>query len=250
MDLLQGDKIEDLQNGYKIIQNTDYFRFGTDAMLLAHFSDINDGERVVEFCTGCGIIPILLCAKTSDADITGIEIQQDLADMAQRSVNMNGLEDRIQIICGDIKEVRQHVEYGADAVIVNPPYEKVHAGKSNANPYVNVAKREVKCTLDDVITAAAKVLRTGGRLYMIYRTQRFAELMERLRNYKLEPKRVMLVAPQQGKAPNFALVEARKGAKEGMEFLPSLVVYEVDGTYTEPLRRIYHIEEEDKCCTL
>lgn len=250
MQLVQGDKMEDLQNGYSIIQNTNYFCFGTDAILLAHFADVNDGERVVDFCTGCGIIPILLCAKTSNADVMGIEIQPELADMAERSVKINKLEERVRVICGDIKEVRQYVEYGVDAVVVNPPYEKVDAGKSNKNSYVNIAKREVKCTLEDVVAAAARVLRTGGRLYMIYRTQRFAELMERLRHHKLEPKRVMLVTQQQGKAPNFALVEARKGAKEGVEFLPTLIVYEADGTYTEPLKRIYHLEEEDECCIL
>lgn len=244
MQLEDGEKIEDLQNGYYIIQNPAYFSFGTDAILLAHFSSVNAGERIVDFGTGCGIIPILLCAKTKGIHVTGIEIQDELARMAAKSVTLNALEDDIRIIHGDIKKVSDVVDYGVDVVVVNPPYEKTGAGKENASPYVNIAKREVMCTLEDVVYATSRVLRTGGRLYMIYRTERFAELMECMRKHKVEPKQIMLVSQKQGKAPNFALVEGRKGAGEGVKFLPSLVVYEQDGTYTQQAKKIYHIEEE------
>lgn len=145
---------------------------------------------------------------------------------------------------GDIKKIRDITEYGADVVIVNPPYEKVGSGKQNVNKYINIAKREIMCTLEDVISSAAKILRSGGRLYLIYRTERFAELMESMRKHKIEPKRIMLVEQFQGKPPNFALVEGRKGAREGVAFLPSLVVYEKDGTYTRALKKIYHIRED------
>jgi len=243
MERRSGDRIEDLQNGYSIIQNDEYFSFGTDAILLAHFADTKDGERVVDFCTGCGIVPILLAARNTGAKITGIEIQKELADMAGESVDMNELNGSIDIVHGDIKNVLDYAPHGADVVVVNPPYEKSDSGKQSANDFVNIAKREVMCTLKDVAGSAAKVLREGGRFYIIYRTQRFAELMERLRRYKLEPKLIQLVAQRQGQAPNFALVEARKGAREGLKFLPTLYVYEQDGTYTDELKKIYHIEE-------
>lgn len=239
-----GEKIEDLQNGFAIIQNPAYFAFGTDAVLLAHFAQATDGERVVDFGTGCGIIPILMCARTCRTHFTGIDIQQPLADMAHRSVALNALESRVDIVCGDIRNVREIVAYGVDAVVANPPYEKAGAGKENANPYVNIAKREVCCELADIAASTAKVLRTGGRLYMIYRTARFAELMATLRHHKLEPKRIQMVAPHVDAAPNFALVEARKGAGEGVVFEPTLVIYHKDGSYTAPLKAIYGIQED------
>ena len=247
--LQNGETIEDLQNGFSIIQNDQYFSFGTDAVLLSHFADIREGERAVDLGTGCGIIPVLLCAKTKAAHILGLEIQPELADMARRSVALNGLEDRIDIVCGDLRNVLEYIDHGVDAVVCNPPYEKAGAGKHNANESVNIAKREVKCTLDDVILSASKVLRTGGRFYIIHRTQRFAELMAKLRAKKIEPKRVTMVAPRQNEAPNFALVQACKGAAEGVVFTPPLVVYEPDGSYTPPLKEIYGIGEDKPCCT-
>ena len=243
MEQSKGERIEDLQNGYAILQNDAFFSFGTDAVLLAHFADIKAGEQVVDFCTGSGIIPILLAAKKTGAHITGIEIQHELASLASASIEMNKLGERVKIIEGDIKNVLDHVKHGVDVVVVNPPYEKQGSGKQSANEFVNIAKREIMCTLCDVAGSAVKVLRVGGRFYIIYRTQRFAELMECLRRKKLEPKRIQLVAQRQGEAPSFALVEARKGASEGVKFLPTLCVYEKDGTYTQELKRIYHIEE-------
>lgn len=247
MHLGPDERIEDLQNGYAIIQNPQFFSFGTDAVLLSYFTEMTAGDHIVDFGTGCGIIPILLCAKYTDITVTGIEIQSPIADMAQRSVTLNNLSDRICIVCGDLKNVRNYVPYGVDAVVCNPPYERADAGKDNINPHLNIAKREIKCTLQDVVTAAAKLLRTGGRLTMIYRTERFAELMDVLREKKLEPKRIQLVAPQIDKAPNFALVEARAGARSGVKFLPTLAVYEPDGTYTPALKKIYNIGEEKPC---
>ncbi len=236
-----GEKIEDLQNGYMILQHPQFFSFGTDAVLLSDFADVRSGERIVDLGTGCGIIPILLCAKTADIDVTGVEIQQALCDMAQRSIAGNALESRVRIVCGDIKHAHKLIAHGVDAVVCNPPYEKADSGKENANASVNIAKREVLCTLDDVVAAAARILRTGGRLYMIYRTERLPELMVRMSAHKIAPKRIRLVAPKHGRAPNFVLVEGRKGAADGAVFLPTLVVCEEDGTYTPELKRIYHI---------
>lgn len=243
MELKKGDRLEDLQNGYFIIQNDDYFSFGTDAVLLSHFVDLKKGERVVDFCTGCGIIPILLAARQQGAYITGIEIQQSLAKMAQRSVDVNDIGS-IDIVCGDIKKIQDYVKYGVDAVVVNPPYEKADAGKHNENESINIAKREVMCTLEDVVVAANKILRTGGRLYMIHRTERLPEIMACMCEKKLEPKRIRLVAQRLGKAPNFVLVEARKGARQGAEVLPTLYVYAQGNEYTDEVKKIYGIGEE------
>lgn len=238
-DLLPGEQLEDLQNGFCILQNSAYFPFGTDAVLLAHFAQIKAGERVADFGTGGGIIPILLCARVSVVRVTGLEVQPELCAMAQRSVALNGLEERIDIICGDIKAAKSLLGTGLDVVVTNPPYEKADSGKPHASEHVGIAKRELLCTLEDVAQSASAVLRTGGRLYMIYPTGRFAELMAVLVKYRLEPKLVQLVASRADKPPGFALVEARKGARSGMRFLPQLAIYETDGTYTPPLKKIY-----------
>lgn len=245
--LKSGEKVEDLQNGYMIIQSPRYFAFGTDAVLLADFADVAPGQRVVDFGTGCGIIPILLCAKQPDIHVTGIEIQIEIADMAQRSVLINNMEKRVNIISGDLKDARKFVPHGVNVVVCNPPYEKADGGKDNNNVHVSIAKRELKCTLEDVVGAAAKLLRTGGRMFMIYRTERFAELMDCMRAKKIEPKRIRMVAPQIDKAPNFVLVEGRAGAHSGVKFAPTLAVYEKDGSYTQELKKIYRIGEETPC---
>lgn len=240
--LKPGETIEDLQNGYVILQHPQFFSFGTDAVLLSDFADVRCGERIVDLGTGCGIIPILLCAKAAGIDVTGLEIQEELADMAQRSMAMNALDDTVRIAHGDIKKAHKFVAHGVDVVVCNPPYEKAGSGKQNANPSINIAKREVLCTLDDVVHAAARILRTGGRLYMIYRTERLPELMVSMSAHKIAPKRMRLVAPKRNRAPNFVLVEGRKGAGDGAVFLPTLVVCEEDGTYTPELKKIYHID--------
>ncbi len=237
-----GEKIEDLGHGYYIIQDPKYFAFGTDAVLLADFAKMKEGERAVDLGTGCGIIPILMCARTKGIRVTGLEIQRPLAEMARRSVSLNGLEESIEIIQGDLKEAPKLVKPGADAVVANPPYEKANTGMESPNEYLNIAKREICCTLGGVVSAAAKLLRTGGRFYIIYRTERFAELMDRMRECRLEPKRVTLVSQRRGEAPNFALVEGRKGAGEGVKFEPVLAVYEADGSYTPEAKKIYRLE--------
>jgi len=247
MQLKAGERVEDLQNGYVIIQNPDYFAFGTDAVLLAHFADVSAGQHVVDLGTGCGIIPLLLCARRPDIRVTGIEIQSEIADIARRSVEINKLQSRVRIICGDLKDARKMIPQSVDAVVCNPPYEKADAGKESGSAHKSIAKRELKCTLEDVVGAAAKLLRTGGRMFMIYRTERFAELMDCMRHKKIEPKRIRLVAPQIDKAPNFALVEGRAGAHSGVKFAPTLAVYEKDGGYTQELKQIYRIGEEKPC---
>jgi tRNA1Val (adenine37-N6)-methyltransferase len=242
--LLPGETLEDLQNGYCIIAHPEVFAFGTDAVLLAHFAQTTGAERAVDLGTGSGILPLLMCARNPQLDITGIEIQPRLADMAQRSAELNGLSDRVHIVCGDLKDAPRLIGCSLDVVVANPPYERMGSGKPSANTHVDIARREVCCTLEDVVGAAAALLRTGGRLCMIYRAERFAELMHRMREARVEPKRVRLVSQRDGEAPNFTLAEGRKGAGPGLAFLPQLVVYEADGSYTREAKQIYGIGED------
>lgn len=237
--LKEGETIEDLQNGFFIIQNKKFFSFGTDAVLLAHFAAARAGDRVVDLGTGCGIIPVLLCARQDMIHITGIEVVEELAQMAQRSVELNALCHKIAIVCGDLKIADNYVDKGVDLVVANPPYIKTQAGALNENKYHNIAKREIACTLEDVICAAAKLLRSGGRLCMVYTATRIAELIVHMKDAKIEPKIMQFVTSFHGKAPNFVLIEGRKGAGQGVRFLPMLEVYESPGVYTKMLKKIY-----------
>ena len=241
--LFPGETAHDLQNGYRIIAHPDVFAFGTDAVLLAHFAQTAGSERAVDLGAGTGILPILMCARNPELCVTGIEIQPRLADMAQRSVVLNGLESRVSIVCGDLKDAPRLVRHGLDVVVANPPYERVDSGKPSGRQHVDIAKRELCCTLGDVVGAASKLLRTGGRLYIIYRTERFAELLHCMCEARVEPKRIRLIVQHEGEAPNFALVEGRRGARPGLVFLPQLAVYEPDGAYTPELKQIYGIGE-------
>jgi tRNA1Val (adenine37-N6)-methyltransferase len=218
--LLPGETLEDLGNGRWIIQHPDVFAFGTDAVLLAHFAQTTGAERAADLGTGTGILPLLMCARNPELVITGLEIQPRPAEMALRSVELNGLEGRVNIVCGDLKAAPRLVGRGLDVVVSNPPYERAGSGKPSGKAHVDIAKREVCCMLEDVVDAAAALLRTGGRLYMIYRAERFAELMQRMREARVEPKRIQLVCQHANEAPNFALVEGRKGAGPGLAFLP------------------------------
>jgi tRNA1(Val) A37 N6-methylase TrmN6 len=184
------ERADDLQiDGLRLIQNPDKFCFGTDAVLLANFAEARKDERVMDLCTGTGVVPILMCAKTKAKHFTGIEIQNDIADMASRSVQLNGLDERISIFCGDIKKAAE--VYGSaafDVVTVNPPY--LNAGKPSENEALAIARHEILCTLEDVAAVSAKLLRFGGRFYMVHRVNRLADIICTLRSVKLEPKRL------------------------------------------------------------
>jgi len=236
------ERIDDLMyKGLRIIQNPSAFCFGTDAVLLSSFAVIHKGDTVVDFCTGTGIIPILLAGREKAHRITGIEIQKDIADMAKRSVELNALTDMVDIIEGDVRQAPAILNGVCDVVTVNPPYEKA-GGKTNANEYHRISRHEVLCTLDDIAGNASRVLKYGGRFYIIYRTARFVELVQTMAAYKLEPKKIRLVHPTYGKEPNYVLVEGKKGAGKGVVFLKPLIVYGKDGEYTQEVKKIYHLD--------
>lgn len=213
--LKDNERVDDLQrNGYRIIQNPKKFCFGMDAVLLTGFARARKEDRLLDMGTGTGIIPILMEAKYHCAHLTGLEIQADSADMASRSVAMNGLSDKIDIVTGDIKEA-DHIFPSAsfDCITCNPPYMIGQHGIRNPEAPKAIARHEVLCTFEDVAAQAEKLLKPGGHFYLVHRPFRLAEIMTTLVKHRLEPKRMQLVYPFVDKEPNMVLLEAVRGRK-------------------------------------
>ena len=239
--LYEGERIDDLQrNGYRIIQNEEKFCFGMDAVLLSGFAKVKPGESVLDLGTGTGIIPILLSAKTEAGHLTALEIQEESADMARRSVALNGLSERISVVAGDIKEAS--VLFGKatfDVVTTNPPYMNDNHGLKNPDLTKAIARHEVLCSLEDVVREASLVLKPNGRFYMVHRPFRLAEIFAVMQKYKLEPKAMRLVHPFADKEPNMVLIEGLKGGKSMIKIAPPLVVYKEPGIYTDEIYEVY-----------
>lgn len=241
IELRMHERLDDLQrNGYQIIQNTEKFCFGMDAVLLAGFASAKPGQRVIDLGTGTGIIPILMAAKTQAAHIVGLEIQAESAEMAQRSVLINDLQEVVTVVEGDIKEAPKI--FGAssfDVVTCNPPYMIHNHGLKNPASSRAIARHEVLCTLEDVCSSSAMLLCPGGTFYMVHRPFRLPEIMTTLKKYKLEPKRMRLVHPYIDQEPNMVLVEARRGGNPRLKVEPPLIVYEEKGVYSQEVREVY-----------
>lgn len=236
------ERVDDLQNGFFVIQDPQKFCFGMDAVLLSGFAKVKKGEQVLDMGTGTGIIPILLKAKTQGEHFTGLEIQQECAEMAQRSVRYNHLEQHVRIIQGDIKEAADI--FGAASfhvVTCNPPYMIGQHGLTNPHMPKAIARHEILCTLEDVISQAARVLKDRGRFYMVHRPFRLTEIMITLTKYKLEPKRMQLVYPYIDREPNMVLIEALKGGNSRITVERPLIVYEKPGIYTKSVLEMYDI---------
>ena len=236
-----GERIDDLQRSdLRILQDPDRFCFGMDAVLLSGFVTVKRGEKVTDLCTGTGIIPLLLSAKTEASQIDGIEIQPEMADMARRSVKMNGLEDRVRIICGDLREAGSAGERESrDVVTCNPPYMAAGSGIVNPEDVKALARHEVTCTLEDAVRETARLLRNGGRTAWVYRPNRLSELFACFRQYHLEPKRLKFVHPYLDREANMVLVEAVKGGGSFLKVEAPLVVFRKDGEYMPEIRDIY-----------
>lgn len=239
--LKEGERLDELhRNGYQIIQHSGKFCFGMDAVLLSGFARVKPGERALDLGTGTGIIPILLRGKTEGRDFTGLEIQEESADMARRSVAYNHLEKSISIVTGDIKEAA--ALFGAasfDVVTSNPPYMTGNHGLVNPEQPKAIARHELLCTLEDVVRETSKVLRPGGRFYLVHRPFRLAEIMTVLVKYKLEPKRMRLVYPFADKEPNMVLLEALSGGRSRITVEKPLIVYKEQGVYTDEIYDVY-----------
>ncbi|MBR5968408.1 MAG: tRNA1(Val) (adenine(37)-N6)-methyltransferase [Lachnospiraceae bacterium] len=239
--LLPGERIDDLErNNFKIIQNPARFCFGMDAVLLSGFAFVREGESAIDLGTGNGIIPILLAAKTPGKHFTGLEIQHDNVEMAQRSVRLNHIEDRVDIVEGDIKTAS--ADFGKasfEVVTSNPPYMIGSHGLVNPDSAKALARHEILCTLEDVVREAALLLKPQGRFYLVHRPFRLAEIMVCLKEHRLEPKRMKLVHPFIDKEPNMVLVEAVRGGKSRMTVEPPLIVYKEEGVYNDEIYDIY-----------
>lgn len=237
------ERLDDLQcKGYYIIQNPDMFCFGMDAVLLADFVTGRKNARAMDLGTGTGVIPILMEARDKAAHFTGLEIQNESADMALRSVMYNNLTDKIDIVCGDIKETDKLFERDSfDIVTSNPPYISGDKELLNAMEPKNIARHEILLSLEDVIKAAAYLLKVGGTFAMVHKPFRLAEIIRLLSEYHLEPKRIRMVQPYVDKEPNMVLIESAKGGKPMVKVEPALVVYNKDGSYTEELLRCYNM---------
>lgn len=241
VELLETERIDDLhRNGYKIIQSTDGFCFGIDAILLSGFAKLKKGETAIDLCTGTGIIPILMEAKTNGEHFSAIEIQQKSADMARRSVKLNYLEDKIDIVTGDIKDCLNYFKASSfDVVTCNPPYMPNNIGYLNENSSKAIARHEILCTIDDVFSATNKMLKYGGRMYMVHRSERLADIFCSARKYNIEPKTMKLIIPKLGKGSELVLFELCKGGKPGLKVLSPMIIYKDDGTYTDEVEEIY-----------
>ncbi|MDO4292821.1 MAG: tRNA1(Val) (adenine(37)-N6)-methyltransferase [Eubacteriales bacterium] len=241
--LRPGERIDDLQrNGLRIIQDRERFCFGMDAVLLAGFAAgaVKPGAALLDLGTGTGIIPLLLSARTKAARLTGLEIQKDSADMARRSVALNGLEERISIIQGDIKEAGELFSAASfDVVTCNPPYMIGKHGLTNPDAPKAIARHELLCTFEDVAAQTARVLAPGGSLFLVHRPFRLAEIMVTLAKYRLEPKRMQLVYPYADREPNMVLLQAVRGGRSRLQVERPLIIYREPGVYTEEIYEIY-----------
>lgn len=245
MDIRPNERIDDLEiNGYKIIQDQSGFCFGIDSVLISDFAKkIKKNSKVIDLGTGSGIIPTLLCAKTLLREVVGVEIQSDVAEMAKRSIKLNNLEDRFRIINCNVTDVSQFFGNNCfDVVVTNPPYKKLDTGKINLNEKKLISRHEIKANLEDFIKVSSKILKDRGEFYMVHRPDRLADIIEYLRKYKLEPKELRFVHPNENKEPNILLLKAIKNARPFLKILKPLYVYNMEGEYTDEILKIYNKE--------
>lgn len=242
----QWERWDDLQlGGLGIYQDKRMFCFGVDAVLLADFCRVRSGERVLDLCTGNGIIPILLAGKTKAEHITGLEISKGNCGLFQKSIQKNQLEEKLSVCQGDVRDIKSYVSCGSfDTVTCNPPYMEAGSGLLNATDEVTWARHEVMCTLADVLFAASWSVKSGGRVCLIHRPNRMADLLSGMRQNRLEPKRFRAVYPKPGEKATMILVEGLLDGKPGMDVLPPLYIYDEQGRETEEIKRIYGRTED------
>ena len=233
------ERIDNLgRKGYRLIQNPKLFCFGTDAVFLADFVRGTPNDRALDLCSGNGIIPILLMARDKAAHVTGIEIQEESADLFRRSIVLNGLENQVDVICGDLK-TQSDLSDTFDYVTCNPPYMSAGDGLTNPQNAKALARHEIMCDFDDVAAAASRVLNPGGRFFFVHRPRKMTEIFAALNARNLEAKRMRLVHPRAGGPANLILVEAVKNGGVQMIVEPPLIVYNDSGDYSEEVRKMY-----------
>lgn len=235
------ESIDDLQlNGLQLIQKEQGFRFGVDAVLLSHFANVKKKHRVIDLCTGTGIVSFLVYGKYKPQEVIGLEIQDDMVEMANRSSKLNDTSDIVKFVQGDLKDKALLDSLGRfDVVTVNPPYKLNNAGILNPNDKLAIARHEIMCNLEDVIVSARRLLKDNGRMFIVHRPERLADIFGLMRKYKIEPKRVRFVQPNTKKAPNIVLVEGQRDGGAFLKWEETLYVYDDNGNYSEEINRIY-----------
>ncbi len=222
------EKYEELHDikcgGLKLIQNVHGFRYGTDAVLLSDFVILKNGERVLDFCTGSGIIPLLLLARNKAKEICGIEIEEEIVRTAVKTAKLNNAEDKLKFICGDIKNASKIVDGSFDVITCNPPYSKSGSGMMSESNKIARARYEVDCTLNDVVKSAAKVLKFGGRFYIVHKAERLVDIVCTLREYRLEPKELQFVHTKPGKKAELVMICAVLGGGVQINVLPPITL--------------------------
>lgn len=233
--------IDDLQlNGLRLIQKTYGFKFGIDAVLLSDFANIKSKFRVIDLCSGTGVIPFLIMGKYSPHEVYGIEIQEDMVEMASRSSKLNCLEDRVKFFGKDLKDKDFLKTLGRfDVLTVNPPYKLTNSGIVNPSDSLAIARHEILCSLEDVIAAARVLLKDGGKMFMVHRPERLADIITLMRKYKIEPKRIRMVHPNIKKAPNIVLIEGQRDGGQFLKWESPLYVYNEKGEYSDEINKIY-----------
>lgn len=242
--LKENERIDDLEiKNMKIIQNKDGFCFGIDSVLLSDFAkEIKDNSKVVDLGTGTGILGILLCAKTNLKEILGVEIQEEVANMAQRSIELNNLKNRFKILNDNIKNIEKNninLKNNFDYVVTNPPYKKLNTGKINENEKKLISRHELTANLDDFIKTASFLLKDKGTLFMVHRPERLVDILEKMRKEKIEPKELKFIYPKINKEPNLILIKGVKNANPFLKIDKPLYVYNEDGNYTDDILKIY-----------
>lgn len=239
--LLADERLDYLtKENLSIIQNDEVFSFSTDALLLAHFTKVKKQDTIMDLCSGNGVIPLLLSDK-GQQNIDAIEIQQQLVDMAQRSVAYNQLDDRIHMYHMDLKDAHQQFKPSQYSLVTcNPPYFKVNQQHQHQKDAHKIARHEIMCTLEDCCLAARHLLKQGGRTVMVHRAERLMDVLSYMRSYQIEPKKLCFVYSKQDKVAQTIVVEGRKGGNQGLDIQPPFYIYNNDGTYTEEMREIYY----------
>lgn len=239
--LFENESIDDLQlENLYLIQKKSGFRFGVDAVLLSNFARVKRSHRVIDLCSGTGIVPFLIYGKYKAKEIVGVEIQEDMAEMANRSSRYNKVEDLIKFYQGDLKDLNFLSTLGRfDVLTVNPPYKLNNAGILNSEDKLAIARHEILCNLEDVIIAGRKLLKDNGRMYMVHRPERLIDIFQLMRKHKIEPKRIQMIHPKANKAPNIVLVEGQRDGGAYLKWEDPLYVHNEDGSYTKEINKIY-----------
>lgn len=226
-------------DGLELIQNINGYKFSTDSVLLANFAKAKQNDVYVDLCSGSGVVAILFSWKNNIKKAYAVELQQNLADMAKRSILHNKLQDRIEVLNQNLNSVFETLGFErVDVITVNPPYNPV--GLTSETDEIAIATHEIKTNLFEIIESSSKLLKYGGKFYMVHRADRLTDILTACRQNKLEPKMLRIVYPKKTKEPNLVLIEAKKGAKPGIKILSPLILNNEDGSETEELKKIYN----------